>query len=71
MHPQVMNALKWTEEIRPIRSCLSVHGWYHLSAANGERRINGAGTANSVLANAGWPHRGRNALLWCAAAQER
>ncbi len=67
MNYQVEDAINQTDDLRPIRSTLK-DGYYHLTARNGDRRTIAAGRANTVLANADWPKRGKNSVLWVNAA---
>jgi hypothetical protein len=63
--PEVSSALVHAanENLGRIRSEYR-NGWYLLRADNGERKVIAAGSANTVLANSGWPIYGKNALLW-------
>jgi hypothetical protein len=65
MSPEVLSAMIHlaNNDINRVR-CTYKNGWYVLTADNGEKRTIAAGTANTVLANANWPTRGKNALLW-------
>ena len=69
--PEVISALVHAENtgLGRIRSEYR-NGWYLLRADNGERRLIAAGTAETVLANAGWPTYGKNALLWRYASRQ-
>jgi heat shock protein HspQ len=51
-------------DLGAIRRELKDDGYYHLRAANGERRVIASGSANTAWANAGWPKRGANAVIW-------
>lgn len=64
MHYQTAHAVEQTKAVAPIRCKLEADCYYHLRAANGEKRVIGAGSANTCLANAQWPKRGANAVLW-------
>jgi hypothetical protein len=65
MSPEVTQAIihLHNHDIGRVRSAYK-NGWYILTADNGEKKRIAAGTANTVLANCGWPTRGKNALLW-------
>lgn len=66
MHYQVEHALSKvrSQEVGAIRRTLLDTGYYELRAANGDTRRIAAGAAHTVLANAGWPRYGSNAVLW-------
>lgn len=66
MHYQVEHALSRVrrQNIGTIRRTFLDNGYYKLRAANGETRRIASGTAQTVLANAGWPKYGINAVLW-------
>jgi hypothetical protein len=65
MYPEVTQAIIHLKnnDIDRVR-CAYQNGWYTLTADTGEKKRIAAGTANTVLANCGWPKRGKNALLW-------
>ena len=67
MHYQVEDALSRCRQrdLTPIRKLWNKTGdGYILTAANGEKRHIYMGSANTALANAGWPKYGENAVLW-------
>ena len=66
MHYQTEHALAKAamHELGTIRATLKDDGYYYLRAANGERRVIASGSANTAWANAGWPKRGANAVIW-------
>ena len=64
MHHTVKYALERHAEDLPIRADRRADGYYHLHSRTGERRVIGSAAANTVLANADWPTRGGNVLLW-------
>jgi len=64
MNVYVQNALGIVAEegIKSIRVRYDGDGRWHLRANTGERRI--LMDAPTVLADAGWPKRGKRALMW-------
>ncbi len=67
MHYQTEGALSnaHINDLMPIRCVkLDSNGYYHLRAANGEKRTVAAGTANTAWANAQWPKIGKWAVIW-------
>jgi len=73
MNCNVEYAIRQTEDsdLTPIRCRLGDDGYYHLRAANGDRRSIAAGSGHTVLANAGWPKKWKNPCLWIYAAATR
>lgn len=72
MHYQTEHALSHCRmnDLMPIRRTWAKNTEaYVLRAANGEKRWIFTGTAQTALANAGWPKLGKNAVLWMAARE--